>query len=139
MLIHSRGNCLHLLTQIPSLSHSLPPTLATTNLFFHVVFCWLWFLSFFFFFFFGFLGPHLQHMKVPRLGSESELQLPAYPTATSTLDLSHICDLHHSSQQHWIPNPLRPGIEAMSSRILVGFVNRWATSANPKVNTLNCN
>ena len=29
-----------------------------------------------------FLGLHLQHMEVPRLGVESELQLPAYATAT---------------------------------------------------------
>ena len=28
------------------------------------------------------LGPHLQHVKVPRLGVESELQLPAYAAAT---------------------------------------------------------
>ena len=27
---------------------------------------------------FSFLGPHLQHMEVPRLGVESDLQLPAY-------------------------------------------------------------
>ena len=47
-----------------------------------------------------------QHMEVPRLGVESELQLPAYTTATATPDPSHVCDLHHSSQQHWIPNPL---------------------------------
>ena len=31
------------------------------------------------------------------LGVESELQLPAYTTATP--DLSHICDLHRSLQQ----------------------------------------
>ena len=31
---------------------------------------------------FCFLGPHLQHMEVPRLGIESELQLPASTTAT---------------------------------------------------------
>ena len=36
------------------------------------------------FFFFSFLGPHLQHMEVPRPGVESELQLPAYPTAIAT-------------------------------------------------------
>jgi len=59
-----------------------------------------------FFFFFGFLGLHLQQMEVPRLGGESELQLPAYTTATATQDLSHICDLHHSSWQCQIPNPL---------------------------------
>ena len=28
-------------------------------------------------FFFLFLGPHLQHMEIPRLGVELELQLPA--------------------------------------------------------------
>ena len=31
-----------------------------------------------------FLELHLQHMEVPRLGVESELQLPAYTTATAT-------------------------------------------------------
>ena len=31
-----------------------------------------------------FLGPHLQHMEVPRLGVKLELQLPAYTTATAT-------------------------------------------------------
>ena len=53
-----------------------------------------------------FLGPHPQHMEVPRLGVESELQLPAYTTATAGWDLSRICKLHHSSQQCWILNPL---------------------------------
>ena len=51
-----------------------------------------------YFFFFVFLGPHPWHMEVPRLGVETELQLPAYATATATLDLSLICDLHHSSR-----------------------------------------
>ena len=32
-------------------------------------------------------------MEVPRLGVESELQLPATATATATPDLSHICNL----------------------------------------------
>ena len=41
-----------------------------------------------------------------RLEVESELQLPAYTTATATWDPSCICDLHHSSQQHQILNPL---------------------------------
>ena len=34
--------------------------------------------SIFFFFLLCFLGPHPKHMEVPRLGTESELQLPAY-------------------------------------------------------------
>ena len=40
------------------------------------------FFFFFFFFFFCCLGPHLQHMEVPKLGVESELQLPAHTTAS---------------------------------------------------------
>ena len=54
-------------------------------------------------FFLCFLGPHLQHMEVPRLRGESELQLLAYTTATQ--DLSHICSLHHTSRQCRILNP----------------------------------
>ena len=42
----------------------------------------------FFFFFFVFLGPHLQHREVLRLGVKLELQLPA--TAIATPDLSGI-------------------------------------------------
>ena len=52
------------------------------------------------FFFLVFLGLHLQHMEVSRLGVESELWLLAYVTATATPDL------HHSSQQCRILNPL---------------------------------
>ena len=33
-----------------------------------------------------FSGPHQRHMEVPRLGIESELQLPAYATGTATPD-----------------------------------------------------
>ena len=57
---------------------------------------------------FCFLGSplHPPHIEVPRLGITSELQLPAYTTATATWDLSHVCHLHHSSWQHWILNPL---------------------------------
>ena len=58
------------------------------------------------FFFFVFLGLHLQYMEVPRLGVESELQLSACATATAVQDLSLVCNLHHSSWQHWMLNPL---------------------------------
>ena len=44
--------------------------------------------------------------EVPRLQVESELQLLAYTVDTVTQDPSHICDLHHSSGQHQILNPL---------------------------------
>ena len=45
-------------------------------------------------------------MEVSRLGAESELQLPAYITATEMQDPSCLCDLHHSSRQGRILNPL---------------------------------
>ena len=44
-------------------------------------------------------------MEIPRLEVESELQLPAYATAT-TPDPSHLWDIHHNSWQFWILNPL---------------------------------
>ena len=43
-------------------------------------------------------------MEVPRLGVESELKLLTYTTAM--WDLSCICNLHHSSWQRQIFNPL---------------------------------
>ena len=61
-------------------------------------------LSFFYFLFlfFCFLWPYLKHMEVPRQGVKLELQLPA----TAMPDLSLVCNLHHSLQQCWIPDPL---------------------------------
>ena len=53
-----------------------------------------------------FLGPCSQHMEVASLGVDLELHLPATATATAMWDLNHICNLHHSSWQHWIPDPL---------------------------------
>ena len=57
-------------------------------------------INYTFFFFF------LRHMEVHKLGLESELQLPAYTTATATPEMSCICDLHHSSWQCQILKPL---------------------------------
>ena len=63
--------------------------------------------SFFsFLFFFCFLGLYLRHMEIPRLGVESELQLPACTTATAMWDPNRVCSLYHSSRQHRILNPL---------------------------------
>ena len=46
------------------------------------------------------------------------------PTATAMPDPSHIFDLHHSSWQCWILNPVSgAGIEPTSSWILVRFVS----------------
>ena len=54
----------------------------------------------------SFSQPHLQHMEVPSIGVKSEWQLQASTTATATPELSSICNLHHSLQQHQILNPL---------------------------------
>ena len=45
-------------------------------------------------------------MEVPRLGAELELQLLAYATVRAMQDPSHVCNLHQSSRQHQILNPL---------------------------------
>ena len=53
---------------------------------------------------FVFLGPHPLHMEVPSLGVKLELE--AYATATAMPDSRHIYDLHYSSWQCQILNPL---------------------------------
>ena len=60
-------------------------------------------------FYFVFLGLHLWHMEVPRLGVEWGLQLPAYAIATTTQDPSCVCNLHYSSQQGQGLNPCPHG------------------------------
>ena len=42
-----------------------------------------------------------------QVGVRWELQLPAYTTTTVMQDLSCACNLHHSSWQGWILNPLK--------------------------------
>ena len=108
-----------------------------------------WCISFFLDYFW-FLWPHLWHLEVPRLEVESEWHLPAYAIATATQDPSHVCNLHHSSQQHRIQagsvtynransnarsltHWARPGIKPASSWILVGFVNCWAMKETPEL------
>ena len=83
------------------------------------------------------LGPHSQHMEVPRPRVKLELQLLACTTAIAMLDPSHVCDLHYSSQQ-CIFNPLsRARIEPASSWILVSFTTTepqwelWGKVLNP--------
>ena len=66
----------------------------------------------------------MEVLEVPRLEVKSELQLLAYATATAMPDLSCLYDLHHSSWQHRILDPLsKARIEPSSSWILVRFVN----------------
>ena len=51
----------------------------------------------------------------------------AYTTAIAKWDRNCVCDLHHSSQQCCILNPLsKAGDRTKSSWILVGFLTHWA-------------
>ena len=62
---------------------------------------------FFLLVFLPFLGLHLQHMEVPRLGVESERQLQAYATARNTRSKLHLQrNLCHILRQQQLLNPL---------------------------------
>ena len=79
-------------------------------------------------------GPPPWHMEVPGLVVESELQLPAYTTATATQNPSSDCDLHHSSWQCGILNPMiRPGDQThlLVDIILVSYLQ--AIRGTPQV------
>ena len=83
------------------------------------------------FFFLSGLRP--RHMEVPRPGVKSERQLLAYTTAIATADLSLICNLHHSSGQRWIADPLSEARD--QTRILMDTSQthfRCATMGTPK-------
>ena len=76
--------------------------------------------------------------EVPRLVVESELQLPAYTTATATWNLSCLCHLHHSSWQRQVLNPLSEA----GDRTWVLMNTSWvhyclATIGTPRENFLN--
>ena len=68
----------------------------------------------------------MQHVEVPRLGVESELQLPAY-----VMPQPQQCRIRAVSATHTAAHDIagsviygaRPGIEPVSSWISVGFVN----------------
>ena len=94
--------------------------------------CFFFFFFLFFFFFFCFLVLYLQHMEVPRLGVELELQPPAYtqPQQLETRAVSATYTTTHCNARsltHW---PM-PGIEPASSWMLVRFVSHWATMETP--------
>ena len=73
---------------------------------FFFFFFWCVFLVFLFCFVWSFLELYPQYIEVPRLGVKSELQLLANATATAMPGPRHVCDLHHSSWQRPILNPL---------------------------------
>ena len=86
------------------------------------------FRFFVFIYLFIFSELHLQHLEVPRLGVEWELQLPGYTTATAMPDSSCICDLHHSSRQCRILNPLIEARDRNHNLVAPSLIRfHWAT------------
>ena len=97
-----------------------------------VWFCFILLCSAFVLLFLSFLELHPWHLEIPRLGVQSELQLPAYTTATATPDLSHIPDPHHSSQQRRILNSLSKARD--QTRVLMDTSRvhyHWAMMGTP--------
>ena len=77
-------------------------------------------------------------MEIPRLGVKLELQLMAYITAIATQDLSHVCDLYHSSWQHWIPDILskaRDQTQILMDTCRICFC--CATTGTPHISVIN--
>ena len=59
-------------------------------------------------------------------------KLPAYATATAMQEPSHICDLHHSSQQGQILNPLSEAKDRTRDLIVPSWIHfRCATTGTP--------
>ena len=127
-----RWSCLYTEHFRDRISGSRAPTLFTAGLNFSptstllVIYpslcLFLFSLSLSFSLFLCFLGLQVQHMELPRLVVKLELQLPA--CATATWDPSRVGDLHQTSGQCQILNPLvRPGMEPVCSWILIRFVS----------------
>ena len=74
-------------------------------------------------------------MEDPRLGTKSQLQLPAYATATATRDLSYVCDLYHSSRQHQILNPLREARDQIHNLTVPSWIRSHCTTTGTPSST----
>ena len=87
---------------------------------------------------FCFLGPHLQHTEIPRLGSNQSHSCQPIPRPRpygirATSSTYATAQGRVGSLTHWA----RPGFKPASSWILVGFFNRWAIMGTPTILLLN--
>ena len=74
------------------------------------------------------------HVEVSRLGVISELQLPAYTTATAMPDPNCVCDLHHSSWQRQILSLLSEAGDWTHFLMDISWVcYRYATMGTPSL------
>ena len=71
-------------------------------------------------------------MEIPTLGVKSELQPPAYITATAMPGPSCICDLYHSSWQCQMLNPLSKVRDETCVFMDTSWIHYcWVTTRNP--------
>ena len=78
-------------------------------------------------------------MEVPKLWVKLELQQPAYTTATAMSDPSRMCDLYHSSLQHWILNPLSKARDQTCVLMDASQISyHWAMTGTPWTVLSNC-
>ena len=75
-----------------------------------------------FFFSFFFLGLHLQHMEVLRLGVKLELQLPAYTPQQHQIQVASVTYTTAHGITRSLTHGVRPGIKRTSSQTQVRFV-----------------
>ena len=79
-----------------------------------------------------FLNLHPWHMEVPRLGLNLSCSCSACATTTAALHLSRVCNLHHSSWQRLMLNPL---VEARNRTCILTNTSRvcyhWAMVGTP--------
>ena len=67
------------------------------------------------------------------VGVESKLQLPTYTTVTARQDPSRICNLHHSSWQRQILNPLSEARDRTQNLMVTTQICFWcATIGTPR-------
>ena len=76
-------------------------------------------------------------MEIPRLGVESGLQPLAYATAIATQDLRRSCDLHHSSRQRQILNPLSEARDRTHNLMVPSRINFCCATTGTPRNLLN--
>ena len=88
--------------------------------------------TFFFSFFFVFLGLHQQHMEVPQARGPIGAVVATLATATEMPDPSLVWDLHHSSWQHRILNPLSESRDQTCDLMDTSQIHFfWVTTGTP--------
>ena len=79
-----------------------------------------------------FLGLHLGMWKFLGQGSNWSCSCQPMPQAMATQDLSLICNLHHSSHQYQIPNPLSKAGDWTQILMDISWICfHWATTGTP--------